>query len=157
MEVGSAEASFSLDVVDLAKKIYIFEGAEKWIEPLLRTFEPWRDKVVIISSFLSNESAPGYLTLDQYFKEERPDFVKIDAEGYEERILEGGVNIFSDRRPLRVAICSYHKQSAEGWLKDFLTSHDFQVETSPGYMIFFYDPHLGEPYLRRAVMRGSRA
>jgi hypothetical protein len=57
-------------------------------------------------------------TLDAFeFSEDRVDFVKIDAEGFEERVIIGGVAFLRKYHPKFIFIEIWTSQSAEPMLK----------------------------------------
>ena len=70
---------------------------------------------------------------------ERVTFLKMDAEGYEARILAGGREVLGRNRP-RMAIASYH------YATDLLKIVDLVDELTPGYSMrlrqhanYYYD------------------
>ena len=44
-DIGAAEGNFSVDIIDRARMLYVFEPDAKWVEALSKTFEPWKHKV----------------------------------------------------------------------------------------------------------------
>lgn len=48
--------------------------------------------------------------LDEYFKDERIDLIKMDVEGFEMDILRGGAELIRRQKP-KLAVCIYHKNS----------------------------------------------
>ena len=63
IEAGVAEGNFSLDVVEKAKKIYLIECEHTWVETLRKTFEPWKEKVVIIEKMAGEKMMSRQLQL----------------------------------------------------------------------------------------------
>ncbi len=158
IDVGAAEGNFALSVVEKASRIILFEADKEWIEPLNATFEPWRDKVEIANKFVSNISNSSNTKLDDYLLIEkgRETFLKIDVEGAESRLLEGCEQILSEQKPLKVAICTYHKQNDEKEFSSILKQHGFKTAHSDGYMLFFYDKQMTKPYFRRGLIRAEK-
>lgn len=96
VDCGVAEGNFGLSIVEKCKKFYLFEPEEQWMEPLKATFALWKDKVVIVQKYLSDTTDEINTTLDDYFSDkEYPNFLKLDVEGYEERLLLGTKKKFS--------------------------------------------------------------
>jgi len=156
VDCGVAEGNFGLNVVDRVKKLYLFEPDEKWIGPLHATFAPWGDKVVIIQKYLSDITDTKSITLDDYFEDkEYPTFLKLDVEGYEERLLRGAEKILSSHSIKKVAACTYHYHDDERKLGDLLRSYGFITTHSQGYMIVGLDD-IRPPYLRRGVIRATK-
>ena len=48
VDVGAAEGLVALDVIDRVSKVYIIESERRWIKALRATFEPYKEKCVII-------------------------------------------------------------------------------------------------------------
>ncbi|TFG55041.1 MAG: hypothetical protein E4H30_08030 [Methanomassiliicoccus sp.] len=153
VDVGAAEASFSLDLVEKAGRIVIFEGDPRWYEALLCTFRPWQTKVEIVPRFVMDSMSKTSTTLDEYFGNDRVDLIKIDAEGCEQRILHGAEGILRGSNNLRLSVCTYHTAGAESEVQRILHDHHFKSEPSHGYVIFYFDADLTAPYMRRALVR----
>jgi hypothetical protein len=156
VDIGSAEGIWALTYVENAKKIYLFECQEHWIQALLKTFEPWKNKVEIIKKYVSNSTKGNEITLDDFLQGKEIDFIKADIEGAEIRFLEGAAKTISNTGNLRLLICTYHKQDDAEKIKGILIEHGFSVEYSKGYMIFIYDKDLKEPYIRRGLIRARK-
>ncbi|HJJ41791.1 MAG TPA: FkbM family methyltransferase [Methanocorpusculum sp.] len=152
-DCGAAEANFSLSVIDKVKKAYIFEPGDEWIEPLNATFEPWKDKTVIIQKFVSDTPDEFTVTLDGFFEgKEKPTFLKMDVEGFEKKVLMGGEKLLSDSLK-KAVICTYHYHDDEAEIGEIMRSHNFTANPSEGYMLFSMYDELKPPYFRRGVLR----
>lgn len=158
VDVGAAEGNFALSVVEKASQIILFEADNEWIEPLNATFEPWKDKVEIVNKFVSNISDSLNTKLDDYLNIEngRETFIKIDVEGAESRLLEGCKQFLMMQKPLKLAICTYHKQNDEKEFSSLLKQHQFKISHSDGYMLFYYDKQMTAPYFRRGLIRAEK-
>ncbi len=157
VDCGSAEGNFGLSVIDRVKKLYLFEPETRWIEPLKATFAPWADKVVIIQTYLSDSiGGGGHLseTIDNYFSgEETPTFLKLDVEGYEEKVLAGARKSIESGSIQKIVTCTYHYAEDEQKLGDLLRSYGYVTTPSSGYMIFSMYDSLRPPYFRRGLLR----
>lgn len=91
-DLGAAEGIFALDVIERVKKIYLFEADEKWIRPLEKTFQPWKDKIEIIWKFVGNKDTADMITLDTFFENKEVTYLKADIEGAEAEMISGGEN-----------------------------------------------------------------
>jgi len=158
VDVGAAEGNFALSIVEKASRIILFEADKEWIEPLNATFEPWKEKVEIINKFVSNITASQNTKLDDYISiDGAGTFLKIDVEGAESKLLNGCKRILSEQKPLKVAICTYHKQNDEKEFSSLLTQNGFKISHSDGYMLFYYDKKMKAPYLRRGLIRAEKS
>jgi hypothetical protein len=156
-DAGAAEGNFALSIVEKASKIILFEADKEWIEPLNATFEPWKEKVVIVNKYISDITNSTNTTLDEYFASgEQVTFLKIDVEGAESRLLKGSKRILESGNKLKLAICTYHKQDDEKEFTELLKGYGFQASHSNGYMLFFFDKKIKAPYFRRGLLRAER-
>jgi hypothetical protein len=153
-DIGAAEGFFALSVIEKCKKAYLFEPDEKWIDALRMTFAPWEEKALIINKYFSNINEKNTLKADNFFDDENINFIKIDIEGAESDFLAGAYKILSGKKPLRIAICAYHKETDAEELKEILTEHGFNVDFSGGYLLPWMQ--LEPPYLRRGVIRAAK-
>jgi hypothetical protein len=156
VDAGAAEGNFALSVVERVKKLYLFECEQEWIEALEMTFAPWKEKVVIVNKYISDTNDNNSITLDDFLKGEKINFLKADIEGAELQLLNGGRNTLSTGNNLRVAICTYHKQSDAEDLNNFLIELGFHTEFSKGYLIYTLDKSFSPPYLRRGLIRAVK-
>lgn len=156
-DIGAAEGIFAIDIIDIAIKVYIFEADENWIEALKITFEPWKEKVTIVKAYVTNSiNKENCISLNNFFENKSIDFLKIDVEGAENKVLEGASEIFKRENNLKIAICTYHKQNdAENILK-LLNQNNFICQFSKGYMLNFHDKNIAPPYFRKGLIRASK-
>ena len=158
VDAGAAEGNFSLSIVDKVKKLYIFECSEGWIGPLQKTFEPWREKVEIVPLKLSDKCTSESTTLDQFFKKKKelPSILKIDVDGGEKDLISGASRILQQSNKLKISLCTYHQKNDFHEFKNLFEELNFNVHSSNGYMIFYLDEPLEEPYLRKALLFASK-
>jgi hypothetical protein len=157
VDVGGAEGNFALSIVEKASKVYIFESDQTWIEVLKATFAPWKEKVIISSRYVSNNDFSDNITLDNFFRNrEKIDFIKADIEGAEIKLLEGCQEKLLTHVPLKIVLCTYHRQDDAIELNQVLVKNGFRTEFSKGYMIFPADPNIAPPFIRRGLIRGIK-
>ncbi|MCX6220525.1 MAG: FkbM family methyltransferase [Bacteroidia bacterium] len=157
VDIGAAEGIFALSNIEQAGRIVLFESGKEWIEPLKATFAPWKEKVTIVNKFAGNVTNGKCVTLDDYFLPgEKLSFLKIDVEGAESLLLSGCRRILSEVRPLKVAICTYHKDEDERELNETLKQNGFETSPSDGFLIIYTDRKLKAPYLRRGLIRAIK-
>jgi hypothetical protein len=157
VDIGAAEGNFSLSVIDKVRKVYLIEYDSEWTEALEVTFAPWKDKVVIISKYVADLDDDNHIKLDTFIKKNNDiTFIKIDVDGFEEKVLNGFTDILSGDMHLRLALCTYHKNNDEKDFTSLLIQKKFKVTSSKGYMINYYDKKMKAPYLRRGLIRAVR-
>lgn len=160
VDVGAAEGNFSLSVIEKVKQVYIFEVEKDWIKALEATFEPWKEKVEIVQKYVSDVDTKDSIKLDTFFGSgQTVDFIKADVEGAEAQVVNGGVNLIKSQPNLKIAICTYHRQSDAEELDKLLKNKGFVNHFSDKYMIFHYGKTnvVKPPYLRKAVLRGIKS
>ena len=156
-DIGAAEGNFSLSNIEKVKKVYLFEYDQGWLEALRATFEPWKDKVVIIDKFVSNVDSDTTISMNSFYSQHpKITFFKVDIEGSEARFLEGFDQILNKDISMKMALCTYHKQNDEKEFTQILDQYGFKVAASNRYMIFIYDKNIEAPYLRRGLLRATR-
>ena len=163
IDAGAAEASFSLDAVDRARKIYIFECNPAWKEPVEKTFENYGDKVEVIDKFVSNVDSNDSITIDTIFKRAIKEngfsyqkdkiFVKMDIEGMEEKAIRGMKKTLELAQHIQLSICAYHRQDDEETIRKYFPESEWEIKCSPSYMLFPYDENQKPPYFRHGVLR----
>jgi predicted RNA methylase len=151
VDIGASEGLFSLSIVDRAKRLFIFECDAAWIEALTETFRPWKDKVEIISKYVTDIDDGKKITLDSYLQGQKINFIKADVEGSEIAVLSGAKKILASSKNLKIAICTYHRQNDYNDLKNILCAYGHKVEHSKGYVIHLDEKYLTAPYLRRGL------
>lgn len=155
IDLGAAEGNFALDVVDRAGMVYIFETDSKWIEALNHTFAPWKEKVKIINKFVSDADNDNCVTLEKLFGNSRIDFIKMDVEGAETKILSSSRKILAQNSSLKLAVCTYHADSDFEEVGNILNSCGYRCCPTDGHMLFIYS-RLKPPYFRKVLLRASR-
>lgn len=158
VDVGCAEANMALEVVELSSKVLLFEAEEKWMDALRATFAPYADKVKIINKYASNSIAESQTTLDSELlvtDEQLPFvYIKIDAEGAEEAILEGARETMRNNRVV-CACCTYHKKEDAEHFANIFQKMGYQFEYSKGVAIFKASKKLEYPYFRKCLLRAK--
>lgn len=157
-DCGVAEGNFSINAVKRAKHVYLFEGDPIWHRPLQLTFEQWKDKVTLVSKYISDVNEGKYISLDAFFDKidvrSEKIYVKMDIEGYEERALNGFRGTLRRAKEITMAVCSYHNQDSEKNIKNFFEKEgNYQIDTSRGYMILNnFCEQISFPYIRRGLV-----
>lgn len=156
-DVGCAEANMALEVVDRAKAVLLFEASERWIPALEATFAPYRDKVHIINKYAGNKVDHKATTIDYELKQRGlvgDIYIKIDAEGAEEEILNGVKDTLKARR-VNGAVCTYHRQEDAQKFEKLFAAMGFHTEFSKGWCIYIESKDLEPPYFRKGLIRIS--
>ncbi len=151
-DIGAAEGIFTLGAIDKIKFSYIFECDEKWIEPLRRTFAPYKEKIEIVEKFVGDKTMEHNVRLDDFFAGRKIDYIKADIEGAERLMLMGAETTLT--RVRKVLVCVYHRPDDYEVCSQILESHGFKLSVNPGYM--FWICSIEPPYLRHGVLFGSK-
>jgi hypothetical protein len=157
VDIGAAEGIFALQNIGRAKKIYLIEADKQWVKPLEATFAPWKDKVEIICRYAGNADDKSTVSVDAlYAKDPEINFLKIDVEGSEDKVLQGAKQLIQNSRKLKIAICTYHLQGDAEKFSSLLSRMNFKISFSRGFMLPYYGgSKQEEPYLRKAVLRAE--
>lgn len=157
IDAGTAEGNFALSQIEKASKVILFEPDAEWIEPLNATFAPWKQKITIINKFVGDSEDSNQTTIDKTISSgDTGIFLKADVEGWELKMLSGATKLLSEQRPLKIALCTYHKEQDEKELSEFLAKYDFKISFSDGYMLPIRDKNLKPPYFRRGLIRANK-
>lgn len=151
LDIGAAEAVFTLDVIEYIDHAYLFECDENWIEALQATFAPWKEKITIIRKYVSDVNDDNNITLDEYFKD-KPTvnlFLKMDIEGYERKALKGCSSLLEKAENISGSICIYHLHDDEKVVQEILQEGHLKTSIQPGYLYF-------EGEVRSAILRFNR-
>lgn len=156
-DIGAAEGNFALSVIEKIRKLYLVEYDQEWVEALNATFAPWKDKVVIIGKYLSDTDDERNMKMDSLLAMHPGiSFIKIDVDGFEQKVLNGSAKTLSGVSPLKIALCTYHKNDDEAVFTRILENNGFSVTPSRGYMIHYYDKKIKNPWLRRGLIRAVK-
>lgn len=157
IDAGAAEGNFALSVVEKASKVILLESDMEWLEPLQATFAPWKDKVMIVNKFVGEIANSSQTSLDDIIVPNQAGiFLKADVEGGELKLLKGATKLLSKQKPLKIAICTYHKANDKKELSDFLSKYNFDISFSKGFMISIYDKTMKKPYLRCGLLQAKK-
>ena len=148
LDIGCAEAIFTLDTIEEIDHAYLFECNEGWIEALQATFAPWKEKVTIVRKYVSDMNDENNVTLDDYFKDKPSDnlFLKMDIEGYERKALRGASCLLSNAKNISGSVCVYHLSDDVPVIQGILRENKLETTLSSGYLYV-------EKEMRPAVMR----
>lgn len=155
VDVGAAEGNFAIDIVDKAAKIYLIETDERWIKALKYTFKDYKDKVIIIKTFITSYDDGKYSKLDSFIREP-VNFIKMDIEGAEWDALCGAENLLEISSDVKLAICAYHSDFDQYLIEDYMDKHAISHSTTKGYMWFPYMVKQSyiSSHLSRGIIRG---
>lgn len=156
VDAGVREGNFILRYIDCISKAYLFESDQRWIRPLKKTFEKYREKVVLVDRYLGDKDIGDTIKLDTIV-DEKIDFLKMDIEGAEIAALLGAKRVL-ERSEARCSICSYHSFGDEKRITSILEDYGYEVSTSRGYMVFICDNNIFKTAdFRRGVVRAKKS
>lgn len=158
IDVGCAEALLSLDVIEKVKKVILLEADSVWIKPLRATFNNYQDKVELICKYASDKDTKSTIKLETIFKnyieKDSNTFVKMDIEGAEIDTLKGSFTFLKDKKNVKLACCTYHRDGDADSIRTLYEDLGFEYEFSDGYVLFLDDENLKYPYFRKGLLRG---
>lgn len=156
-DIGSAEGIFPLSNIEKASQVVLFEEDREWLEALEATFEPYKEKVTVLTKYVSDCDDDKNISIDTFLKTypHRPDFIKIDVEGAECSVLNG-MNENLEATSTKIAICTYHKANDYDDIRHRLSARGFKVTPSRGLMIFLPELPLKPPYFRKGLIRAEK-
>lgn len=155
VDVGAAEGIISLNVVDKAEKIVMFECNDAWLEALNATFAPWKEKIQIIRKFAGNCDNENMISLDKYFEDEshlQNIVLKLDVEGAEKEVLSGAKTLL-EKNVIAAYICTYHNDNDYDLLVKLIEKFPFEIQESGGYMYYGEQAETG---FRKGLIRVYR-
>lgn len=139
-DIGSADASFTLSHIEEIRYAYLFEADPAWNEALHKTFEPYKDKVRIISKYVGTKNDANNITLNEFLKEvpiehRRNIFIKMDIEGAEVAALSCADVFLDAMTDVQMSVCTYHRYNDEADIRKMFDSLEWSVEKSSGAML----------------------
>lgn len=153
VDLGAAEGIFALKIIDQVEHIYLIEGDDEWVEALKYTFEPFQDKVTILTKYIGNKDEGNHAKLDTLLYSKRIDFIKMDIEGMELEALQGAEKILLNNK-MQLAICVYHHRDDNEVIGRWLQKRGYQFQNSKGVVVCQGDWELekDETDFRRALL-----
>ena len=151
LDIGAAEGFSSLQFIDWADRIYLFEYEDEWVEALTATFSPYQEKCTIIRKYVCDSDTESTITLDTFLsdKESSNLFIKMDIEGAEISALRGADRTLSNGKNIMLSVCTYHNREDAIRIAAIFDAKKIGYTFSPGYM--FINNHL-----RKALIKGKR-
>ena len=136
LDIGCAEAIFTLQVIEKIRHAYLFEIEERWIEALNATFAPWNEKITIVKKYVGDIDDEQNVRLDTYFHDKPIDglFLKMDIEGSERKALQGACDLLISAKDIRGAVCIYHRPDDPDIISRMLTKSGQTINVVPGWL-----------------------
>jgi len=156
-ELGAMEGMFSLNLIEYADEVHIFECDREWEEALKCTFEPWIDKVRIVNQYVSDHSDETHICIDDYCERNLSDtllIVKMDIEGNERLALNGMKHTLERADDFLCFVCAYHRQDDEKVIREFFEG--YKIRNTKGYFCFHSADDYDVPYVRRCLLKISK-
>ena len=63
LDIGCAEALFALDNIEKASKVFLYESLKDWRKPLKYTFDPYKEKTMLINKLVSDKTTRKTTTI----------------------------------------------------------------------------------------------
>lgn len=160
-DLGPAEGYQSKLWSKKAKHIYLFEPDIDFYTSLLKTFEQEIEnkKVTVINLGVSNENKDLNIgnkmfklrTLDSIIKDQGlllPDYIKVDIEGEEMKLLTSSVNILKSENLKVLQITVYHRPNDYIEINAFLQPYFNHFKFNDGVVFFNRDGLISGNYLK---------
>jgi hypothetical protein len=154
IDSGVAEGNFALKAIDKAKRLYLVECDKEWIEALMLTFSPWKEKVVFVEKYMSDNESDTTVSIDSLVFPETGEnyFIKMDIEGFEKKALAGMKRLVESGCHIKIDVCTYHHPDDFNEIKKIMKSYGFFYQIPEGYILYFQPGE--EPSFRKALIRG---
>lgn len=156
LDIGCAEGLVALDSIEKTKQTILYESDPIWDAPLKATFEPYKDKVKIISKWVGDKDSATTTTLNSSTQglENETFFVKMDIEGAEELVVRGNPDFFKKRK-VKVACCTYHKIEHFENINSIFKDWNYSTSPSDGFVLCFVDNTFMPPFFRKGLIRAT--
>jgi len=150
LDIGAAEGIFALDAIETINKAYLFECDEMWLQALIATFAPWKEKVEIVKKYVGDSNSADCVTIDTFMTEKEHDniHIKMDIEGEELAALNSAKNLLLKGKFISLSVCTYHRAEDVTEISAFLKSLGYACQFTKGYLCYF-------PFMRKAVCRAK--
>lgn len=139
VDCGAAEGFFSLENIDIAKKVYIIEGDPQWLEALSYTFAPYKYKVELIPKWVGKQNNAEFISIDEINQKEKVTYLKMDIEGGEIEAIEGAEETLKRNDKMKAIICTYHKTQDADILDKKFAHMKFERKFVSGYVYLPFD------------------
>ena len=135
-DIGGRDGYSALLIASLTgAQVISFECDPEGAAAMKATFDRNEMPVRAVQAFVGKVDGPGSMTLDrasnEYFV---PDFIKIDVEGAEVDVLQGGQTLLAETRPSM--IIEVHGAEAENGCLRLLDRHRYRVKIQDRARIF---------------------
>lgn len=152
VDCGAAEGFMTLQFIDRVSKAYVIEGDKKWHNALRKTLDPWKDKIIYIDQYLDEKTC-----LDDICQEREGTvfIIKMDIEGAEMTALLGAEKLLRENFCI-VSACTYHKENDFQDIYKYLSGLNYNLESSQGYCLWYFEDFLKYPYFRKGLIRGKK-
>ncbi|WP_085537155.1 FkbM family methyltransferase [Massilibacteroides vaginae] len=150
LDIGGAEGIFSLDAIEFAQHIYLFECDPMWTDALNATFAPWKQKFTLVSKYITNKESNTETTIDSFLSSYNYSnlFFKMDIEGAELSALHGA-EITLKRQNIKMSVCTYHTPTDAEKIESYLISLGYKTSFTDGYLYINY-------HFNKGILRASK-
>ena len=153
VDIGCSDGLFAFANAEYASQIYLFETDKLWMEPLHRSFEPYKGKVSVVNKFVAGETCGIKIKLIDALGDTGANgrfFIKMDIEGGERDVIASSEDFFKANR-VKLSCCVYHRQDDAVVIRGMLEKMGFRTRFSDGYMLTALSG-MQCPYFRKGVV-----
>jgi hypothetical protein len=153
VDAGVAEGNFALSVIDKAKRLYLIECEQEWMDALRLTFAPWKEKVFFIQKFMSDHESETTTSIDALLQPKPGEnyFIKLDIEGFEQKALKGMDKLIASGNKIKMDVCTYHHPNDLEEIQAIINGFGFKSLVSNSFVLYFQPGD--EPSFRKVLIR----
>ncbi|RIW12279.1 hypothetical protein D0X99_19545 [Algoriphagus lacus] len=155
LDIGCGDANFSLESIEKVKKVFLFESDPKWVIPLDKTFQKWKNKVQFFNRRVGTDLDSIDLSKIKDLASQQVVF-KIDVDGAEREVLKLIDPLLNQLKSIKVAICTYHQNQDASDFEHWFKTRGFDTSFGKGYMVFHPDAQIKKPFFRPGVLFAYR-
>ena len=161
LDLGCAEGTFALSVIDKARKVICFEPDASWCNTLRYTFKSHSKEVEVVNRFVSSVTnlEDNQISIDDYFGENIPDdisVVKMDIEGAEQEALHGMRKTLEKNPQAVLLICAYHTKEASKEIREILNDMKYLYDVRDGKVVYCIESNDKEDILRDGLIEAYK-
>lgn len=151
IDYAAGAGHFALSIVDRVKRIILIEPDDIWKNCLIKTFEPFADKVTILHKSFATHDSESTISLQTIVEQYDPQFIKMDGEFGGASFFRHNAALLRERK-MKLCVATYRGTDDANLLPELLKEAGYETRFNPGYLLFLFAP-LEPPYFRKALVK----